>query len=161
MVAGLCKPAPGECDTKLQPFLGLFPPNTRIFNGPEGSWVGGLQEALVFSVSVPISLAASEATSRLHFKASVTRSGQPATAEEVKVTLVGDGSLQPGHDAKQLVRETDASGVASVTWYRRSIFGRDIKATLTVESSHSDCAVTLEPVEAPPAFNTGWTRKAR
>jgi hypothetical protein len=64
----------------------------------------------VFSVSVPISLAASEATSRLHFKASVTRSGQPATADEVKVTLVGDGSLQPGHDAKQLVRETDVSG---------------------------------------------------
>jgi hypothetical protein len=115
----------------------------------------------VFSVSVPISLHASEATSRLHFKASVTRSGQPAPAEEVKVILVGDGSLQPGHDAKQLVRESDASGVASVTWYRRSIFGRDIKATLTVESSHSDCAVTLEPVEAPPAFNTGWTRKAR
>jgi hypothetical protein len=115
----------------------------------------------VFSVSVPISLAASEATSRLHFKVSVTRSGQPAPAEEVKVTLVGDGSLQPGHDAKQLVRESDAAGVASVTWYRRSIFGRDIKATLTVESSHSDCALTLEPVEAPPAFNTGWTRKAR
>jgi hypothetical protein len=115
----------------------------------------------VFSVSVPISLTSSEATSRLHFKASVTRSGRPATAEDVKVTLVGDGSLQPGHDAKQLVRETDASGVASVTWYRRSIFGRDIKATLTVESSHSDSSVMLEPVEAPPVFNTGWTRKAR
>lgn len=110
----------------------------------------------MFSVSVPIFVQATDATSRLYYKATLTRGGQPVANEEVTVSLEGDGSLQPGHDAKSIIRETDASGVVPVTWYRRSIFGRDVKATLTVATPHADCSLTLEPTEAPETLHTGW-----
>jgi hypothetical protein len=108
----------------------------------------------LFSVSLPIALKAEDPTSRLHYKATVTRSGQPASGE-IRVVLEGDGSLQPGHSAKELVRETDASGAALITWYRRSIFGRDIKATLTVIAP-DDCSTRVEETEAPSNLHTGW-----
>jgi len=110
----------------------------------------------VSSVSVPIFVEAGDATSRLHYKATLTRSGQPVAAEELTISLEGDGSLQPGHDAKRIVRETDASGVVPVTWYRRTIFGRNIKATLSVSAPHADCSLTLEPAAAPETLPTGW-----
>jgi hypothetical protein len=112
----------------------------------------------VSSSSLPISVDASAPTVRLHFRLLVTSSsGEPLAGEEVKVRLEGDGSLQPRHDAKDLPRETGPDGSAEVTWYRRSIFGRNLKATISVEAPREGVEATLEATGAVPPLASGAT----
>ena len=70
--------------------------------------------------------------------------GEPLAGEEVVVTLQGDGSLAPGFSSKEVRREMDESGAALVTWYRRGIYGRDIKAALSAMAAPSGASISFE-----------------
>jgi len=99
---------------------------------------------------------------RMYFRIAVRKSdGSPLTGVELRLTLEGDGSFQPNFDSKSVVRVPDAEGNAEVTWYRRNIFSRDIKATLTVTSPDQSSTVVLEETEAPAEVKTEWTPKKR
>jgi hypothetical protein len=105
----------------------------------------------VSSVSASFSVEPSAPTVRLTYRATVRKSdGSPLSGAEVTFTLDGDGSLQPSHHAKSLIRETDAGGAAEVTWFRRSIFGRPLHATLSVEVPEG-CSASLELAASLPA----------
>lgn len=108
----------------------------------------------VFSVStasIPIFTDAGSNTVRMSFRLVVTQAdGTPLTGEECTVTLEGDGSLAPRHDAKRILRQTNAEGAAELVWYRRGVYGRDVHATLTVEVSQTEVNITIEQ-QAPAA----------
>ena len=92
---------------------------------------------------------------QLHFEFTLTsNAGEPIAGEDVRVNLEGDGSLAPRFSAKEVVRETDASGTARVTWYRAGIYGRDAKATLTVTFERDGSVLTLEGL-SPEQVNAG------
>ena len=113
------------------------------------------------SVSLPISVDASEPTVRLIYRVTVLNaSGEPVSGEEVRVRLEGDGSLQPRHDAKELPRETGRDGSAEVVWYRRSIFGRNLKATISVAAPREGLEVKLEATGAVPPLAAQATASA-
>ena len=99
------------------------------------------------SASVAIFVESTDPKSRFDYKITLrSADGQPLAAADVVISVEGDGSLQPGHDAKQLVRETNASGEILVSWFRRSIFGRDVKATVTAAPRNlPDAEIALEP----------------
>ena len=104
------------------------------------------------SVSVSIAVEASDPTVRLTYRASIKQSdGSPLAGREVTFTLDGDGSLQPRHHAKSLIREIDSEGAAEVTWFRRSIFGRPLRATLSVEVP-AGCSGELQLAASLPAM---------
>jgi len=74
--------------------------------------------------------------------------GQILAGKDVVITCEGDGSLQPSHNAKELTRQTNADGQARFQWFRRGIFGRDVKAILNLEAPDlPDSVVTLESTE--------------
>ena len=99
---------------------------------------------------------------RMYFRIAVRNAdGSPLTGTELRATLEGDGSFQPNFDSKSVVRVPDADGNAEVTWYRRNIFTRDIKATLTVTSPDQSSTVVLEETQAPPEVKMAWTPKKR
>ena len=98
------------------------------------------------TASTPISTDAGSNTVRLSFRFIARKpGGEPLTGEECTVTLDGDGSLAPRHDAKRVLRTTNSEGAGEAIWYRRGIYGRDIRATLTVEAP-GDASVTIEAV---------------
>jgi hypothetical protein len=100
---------------------------------------------LVSQASIPIFTESGSNTVRLSFRFSLKRAdGTPVSGEECTVILEGDGSLAPRHDSKRILRTTNADGAAEVVWYRRGIYGRDVRATLTVESSVADSSVSIE-----------------
>ena len=107
------------------------------------------------SISASISVEPSAPTVRLTYRATLKQSdGSPFAGHEVTFTLDGDGSLQPRHHAKSLIRETDANGAAEVTWFRRTIFGRHLNATLSVEVPDG-CTAQLELSASLPAMAQG------
>ena len=91
-------------------------------------------------------------TVRMSFKFFVKQpDGTPVSGEECTIVLEGDGSLAPRHDSKRILRTTNSEGAAEVVWYRRGIYGRDVRATLRVEAPVLDSNVTIEarvPTEA-------------
>jgi hypothetical protein len=92
--------------------------------------------------------------------------GEPLEGVQLKVTLRGDGSLSPTFDSKEILRHTDADGVAHVTWFRRNIWGRNVKCVLAVEATDADGAgIALEQRDEPPPEETGprtgWTPTRR
>lgn len=90
-------------------------------------------------------------TVRMNFRFEVTGpDGSPVVGEECTVRLEGDGSLAPRHDSKQVYRTTNSEGAAEVVWYRRGIYGRDVKATLTVESPVEGSSVKVETTTPAP-----------
>jgi hypothetical protein len=101
------------------------------------------------SASIPVFTDKSSNLSRMYFRIAARKADGSPLSVELRVTLEGDGSFQPNFDSKSVVRVPDAEGNADVTWYRRSIFGRDIKGKITVTSSDATSTVTVEQVEAP------------
>ena len=97
---------------------------------------------------------------RFPFKLTLSdATGQPLPAKDVLLSVEGDGSLQQGHDAKTLTRETNAHGEVEFSWFRRSIFGRDAKAIVSVEPRDlPDAQITLEPIELEQV-NTSYRTK--
>jgi hypothetical protein len=117
------------------------------------------------SAEVTIAEAAASPNARLYWRIVLkSASGEPAAGVELKASLVGDGSLAPQFDSKEVVRTTDEDGMAHVTWYRRNIWGRPVKATLSV-TAPDEGSVTLEAMSEPPADmqgpRTGWTLQRR
>ncbi len=97
------------------------------------------------TASIPIFTENGSNTVRMSFKFTVKQAdGSALSGDECTVTLEGDGSLAPRHDSKRNLRTTNAEGTAEVIWYRRGIYGRDIHATLTVESPVADSSVSIE-----------------
>jgi hypothetical protein len=98
------------------------------------------------AVSESISEPADSAVGRLNYELIVTRAGQPVAGEEIVVRLEGDGSLAPSFSSKEIRRETDAEGRALITWYRRGIYGRRVRATITAEAPGDGPNLALEPI---------------
>lgn len=97
------------------------------------------------SAGIPIFTENGSNTVRMSFRFSVKQpDGSPVAGEECTVTLAGDGSLAPRHDSKRILRMTNPEGVAEVIWYRRGIYGRDVHATLNVESPVAESSVSIE-----------------
>jgi hypothetical protein len=85
--------------------------------------------------------------------------GEILAGKDVVLSCEGDGSLQPRHDAKEIVRETNDEGQIKFQWFRRGIFGRDIKAMIYVEGRDlPDSVVTLESTE-PEYSSTSYRTK--
>jgi len=112
------------------------------------------------SASAEIFIEAQEPKARFDYKVTLRdANGQPLAAKDVVITCDGDGSLQPAHNAKQLVRETNADGEVKFQWFRRGIFGRDVKAMVSVEGRDlPDSQVTLESTE-PNYATTSYRTK--
>jgi len=91
----------------------------------------------------------------------VVAGGDPAPAgEDLIVVLEGGGSLAPTFPSNQIRRETDASGQARFTWYRRSIYDRDIQAKVIVTPSSPGSSVSIEETTAE-ASNTSYDLPGR
>ncbi len=100
------------------------------------------------SESISIDEPRSSNSTRQYFRVSLRGAdGQPLANEGLTLTLQGDGSLASGFDAKEAARESDASGIVPVTWFRRGIFSRDAKAVLTITSRRNDASIRLEQVD--------------
>src|SRR6266498_3964257 len=107
------------------------------------------------TAEVSIAESATSSNVRLYWQIVVkSASGEPAPGAEVKVNLVGDGSLAPQFDSKEVSRVTEEDGTANVTWYRRNIWGRGVKATLSVSAPEESQSVALEAMSEPPAEMT-------
>ena len=113
------------------------------------------------SASVAIFVESSDPRARFNYKLTLKGAdGKPLAKHDVVLRVEGDGSLQTTHDAKQIVRETDAAGEIAFAWFRRSIFGRDVKATVSAEARNlPNAEVTLEPAEAEKVLNTSYRTK--
>ena len=97
------------------------------------------------TASIPIFTENGSNTVRMSFRLVVRKpDGSALAGEECTVTLEGDGSLAPRHNSKRILRTTGSDGAAEVIWYRRGIYGRDVHATLTVESPVAESSVSIE-----------------
>ena len=97
------------------------------------------------TASIPIFTENGSNTVRMSFRFVVTKpDGSAVAGEECTVRLEGDGSLAPRHDSKRILRTTNSEGAAEVIWYRRGIYGRDVHATLFVESPVAESNVSIE-----------------
>ncbi len=112
------------------------------------------------SASAEIFIQAQEPKARFDYMLTLhDANGQILPGMDVVITCEGDGSLQPSHNAKELVRETNAEGQAKFQWFRRGIFGRDVKTVLNVEVRDlPDAVVTLETTEAAYATTSYQTK---
>jgi hypothetical protein len=105
------------------------------------------------SASAEIFIEAQEPKARFDYLLTLRdAAGQILAGKDVVITCEGDGSLQSAHNAKQLIRETNAEGQVKFQWFRRGIFGRDVKAVINVEGKDPGTAVTLETTE--PEYST-------
>lgn len=112
------------------------------------------------SASAEIYIQAQEPKARFDYLLTLhDAEGQVLVGKDIVITCEGDGSLQYAHNAKQLVRETNAEGQVKFQWFRRGIFGRDVKAVVTVEGRDlPDSVVTLEPTDPEYATTSFRTR---
>ena len=108
------------------------------------------------NVSIEIIEARTTNVARRAFAIRVTTAdGSPAAGTTVEVTLEGPGSLSYAFSAKDQRRETDASGVTKIDWFRKGIFDRDIKATITATASVEGADVSYVEVD-PETANTSY-----
>ena len=80
------------------------------------------------------------------YKVRVTRDGSPLAGAEIVFALEGSGSLASQFSAKEAKRETDAAGETQAGWYRRSIWGRDIRATITATVEQTGAQISFEEI---------------
>ena len=113
------------------------------------------------SASMTIAEVASSTVSKLIYKIVLRLSaGEPVAAEDVILTIEGDGSFAPNFHSHEVKRETDAAGEARVTWYRRSVYLRNVKAILTATATQPDRSVTLEVTdETPPDVKISFAKE--
>jgi hypothetical protein len=108
------------------------------------------------ATSVSIFEPKTSTTVRLTYQVSLRDADGKPVAGEVVLKLEGDGSLSPAYSSKEIKRELDDSGTASLTWYRRGIYHRDVKATLSVEPPQADQTVMLELDPEGSANEVPW-----
>src|SRR6478672_9079402 len=108
------------------------------------------------NLSIEIVEAKSSNVARRAFAIRVTREdGSPAAGAAIEVTLNGPGSLAYAFSAKDQRRETDANGTTKIDWFRKGIFDRDIKATVSATTSLEGADVSFVEVE-PETANTSY-----
>ena len=109
------------------------------------------------NVSIEIVEAKSSNVARRAFAIRVLKAdGSPAAGQTVEITLEGPGSLAYAFSAKDQRKETDANGTFKIDWFRKGIFDRDIKATITASSSDEGADVSyveVEPETADTSYN--------
>ena len=111
------------------------------------------------SASAEIFIESSEPKARFDYQLTLRDAGGNAlSGKDVLIHCEGDGSLQPAHNAKDLVRETNADGQIKFQWFRRGIFDRNVKAVITVEGRDPESVVTLEVTE-PDYATTSYRTK--
>ena len=82
--------------------------------------------------------------------------GSPAAGATVEIQLDGPGSLSYAFSAKDQRREADAEGTLKIDWFRRGIYDRDIKATITAKASIEGASVEhmeVNPETADTSYN--------
>ena len=108
------------------------------------------------NLSIEIVEAKTSNVARRAFAIRVTRpDGSPAAGETLEITLDGPGSLAYAFSAKDQRREADTNGTIKIDWYRKGIFDRDIKATVTVATKLDGANVSYEEVD-PDTANTSY-----
>jgi hypothetical protein len=111
------------------------------------------------SASAEIFIESQEPKARFDYQLTLRdAAGNILAGKDVVISCEGDGSLQPAHNAKELVRETNAEGQVKFQWFRRGIFGRDVKAVVSVEGREPESIVTLESIE-PEYSSTSYRTK--
>jgi hypothetical protein len=89
------------------------------------------------------------------YKVSVTKDGAPLAGAEVSLVLEGAGSIASQFSAKEAKRETDAAGEIQAGWYRRSIWGRDLRAKLTATVEADGAQIAFEEFQ-PEVSRTSY-----
>lgn len=85
--------------------------------------------------------------------------GQPVSGEEVSISMTGSGGFEMSFASDAIKRTTDDAGEATFTWYRRGIFTRGVKATVTAEAGRAGTILSLERVtELPPDVSMSWVK---
>ena len=108
------------------------------------------------TVSIDITEPRSSNVARRSFAIHIKNAdGSPAPGGGIEVALDGPGSLAYAFSAKDQRREADANGTVKIDWYRKGIFDRDIKATITVAATAPDAAVSYEEI-VPETANTSY-----
>jgi hypothetical protein len=109
------------------------------------------------TASIEIVEAKNSNVARRAFALRVTRAdGTPAAGATVEIQLEGPGSLSYAFSAKDQRREADAEGTLKIDWYRRGIFDRDIKATITAKPALDGASVEhmeVNPETADTSYN--------
>jgi hypothetical protein len=116
------------------------------------------------NVTIEISEPRSSNVARRAFAIRVTKpDGSAAAGTTIEITLEGPGSLAYAFSAKDQRKETNADGQTKIDWYRKGIFDRDIKATITAGTSIEGADVSYVEVD-PETANTSYnfpTKKLR
>ena len=108
------------------------------------------------TASIEINEAKTSNVARRTFALRVTKSdGSPVAGAGIEIALDGPGSLAYAFSAKDQRREADASGTVKIDWYRKGIFDRDIKATISIAASAADAALSYEEI-VPETANTSY-----
>jgi hypothetical protein len=80
--------------------------------------------------------------------------GEPYPGVDVAIKMEGAGSLAPAMSSTAIYRETDAAGAARFTWFRRSIFSRDVKASLSISVASEGARLSVEETAAESAHTS-------
>jgi hypothetical protein len=107
-------------------------------------------------VTIEISEAKSSNVARRGFAIKVSNAdGSPAPGALIEVALDGPGSLAYAFSAKDQRREADANGIIKIDWYRKGIFDRDIKGTISVTTPVAGAGLSYEEI-VPETANTSY-----
>ncbi len=108
--------------------------------------------------SIDIAEPTNTAANRLAFKLRLTDSkGAPLAGREVNVEIVGDGSFAINFSSKEIKRQTDEAGEAKVVWFRRGIYGRKVRGTISGRPNDGEGTIAWEPTEDEMGTMMSWT----
>ncbi len=110
--------------------------------------------------SIDIAEAVSAEETKLAFKLRLTNAkGTPLAGREVSVELQGDGSFAINFSAKEIKRLTDEAGEAVVVWFRRGIYGRKLRGTISGRPDDGEGALAWEPTEEDTGTMVDYTQE--
>ena len=111
--------------------------------------------------SIDIAEAVSADDTKLAFKLRLTDAkGAPLAGREVSVELQGDGSFAINFSAKEIKRLTDEAGEAVVVWFRRGIYGRKLRGTISGSPDDGEGTLAWEPTEEDTGMMVDYTQEA-
>lgn len=82
--------------------------------------------------------------------------GQPVSGAEITVSMTGSGGFATNFHSDEIKRTTDESGEAEFTWFRRGIFTRGVKATVTASVERGDCTLEFVRQEVDTGMKVDW-----
>ena len=108
-------------------------------------------------IDEPVTSTVSKHTYKIILKGS---GGLPVAGEEVTISMVGSGGFAVNFHSDEIKRTTDQAGEAEFAWYRRGIFTRGVKATVSASVGKPDCTLELERVaETPSEFTVSYVER--